>query len=143
MFPDCLKIAKVIPLFKKGAKTNATSYRLISILSILSKLAEKIMSSQIRGFLESNNELSMCQYGFRPGRSSNVLEIIYSKLDSSDVAKTVFLDYSKAFYTIKNDMRLEKLKHYSFDDGSRMLYLTNRKQFVNLNNVSSCYQNIS
>ena len=44
--------------------------------------------------------------GLGPG--SNVLEIIYSKLDSSDVAKTVFLDYSKAFYTIKNDMRLEK-----------------------------------
>ena len=151
VFPDCLKIAKVIPLFKKGAKTNATNYRPISILSILSKLAEKIMSSQIRGFLESNNVLSMCQYGFRPGRStsqaiSNLLEIIYSKLDSSDVAQTVFLDYSKAFDTINHDILLEKLKHYNFDDGSRMLlksYLTNRKQFVNLNNVSSGYQNIS
>ena len=116
MFP------KVIPLFKKNAKTNATSYRLISILSILSKLAEKVLSSQIRGFLESNNELSMCQYGpFRTGRSSNVLEIIYSKLDSSDVAETVFLDYSKAFYRISNDIRLEKLNHYNFDDGSRIL----------------------
>ena len=89
------------------------------------------MSSQIRAFLESNNRLSMCQYGFRPGHStsqaiSNLLEVIYSKLDSSDVAQTIFLDCSKAFDTINHHILLEK--HYNFDDGSRMLlksYFTN------------------
>ena len=48
VFPDCLKVAKVIPLFKKGSKSNPTNYRPISILPILSKITEKVMSHQIR-----------------------------------------------------------------------------------------------
>ena len=51
-FPNCLKVARVIPLFKKGSKTNPANYRPISILSVISKIAEKIMAKQMRDYLE-------------------------------------------------------------------------------------------
>ena len=56
-FPDCLKIAKVIPIFKSGSKTIFTNYRPISILSFFSKVLEKIMYLKLIYFLEVNNIL--------------------------------------------------------------------------------------
>ena len=42
-FPDCPKIAKVIPLFKSGSKTDVDIYRSVSLLPVLSKVLEKFM----------------------------------------------------------------------------------------------------
>lgn len=41
--PDIMKIAKVIPLFKKGDKLDLNYYRFISLLSSLSKVLENII----------------------------------------------------------------------------------------------------
>ena len=51
--------ALVTPLPKPGDPTNPSNYRPISSLPILSKIAEKIMSSQIRQYLESNSLISL------------------------------------------------------------------------------------
>ena len=64
-FPDIWKKALVTPLPKPGDPSNPSNYRPISSLPILSKIAEKIMSSQIRQYLESNSLISPKQYGFR------------------------------------------------------------------------------
>ena len=150
-FPNCLKVARVIPLFKKGSKTNPANYRPISILSVISKIAEKIMAKQMRDYLEIHDILSTNQYGFRPGRSTSqaiqsFLEIIYKKLDNSEVAQTVFLDYSKAFDTINHDILLRKLEFYHFSlESVNFLksYLSYRKQFVKINDISSDYCDIN
>ena len=64
-FPDCLKLANVTPVFKKGAPTSKNNYRPVSILPILSELFESLISKQLSEFSESI--LSIFQCGFRKG----------------------------------------------------------------------------
>ena len=64
-FPDCLKSANVTTVFKKGARTSKNNYRPVSILPILSKLFERLISKQLLEFFESI--LSRFQCGFRKG----------------------------------------------------------------------------
>ena len=69
-FPNCLKEAAFIPIFKKGANENIDNYRPIALLSVPSKIIEKVVANQIFEFLKINNILSNCLYGFRPGLST-------------------------------------------------------------------------
>ena len=52
VFPDKLKIARVIPIFKKGDKDKPGNYRPISILPVVSKLFEKLVNMRLVNFLE-------------------------------------------------------------------------------------------
>ena len=47
IFPDTLKIAKVTPIFKSGAKGNVRDYRPISILPVFSKVLERIRYNRV------------------------------------------------------------------------------------------------
>ena len=66
-FPNALKIATVIPLFKKGDREDVSNYRPISLLPVLSKILEGIMKAQIVSFFEGNSLLNRYQFGFRAG----------------------------------------------------------------------------
>ena len=65
IFPDEMKIARIIPLFKSGDKQNVSNYRPISLLPQFSKILEKIFNNRLMNFLNSNNLLYLRQYGFR------------------------------------------------------------------------------
>ena len=52
VFPDSLKVAKVVPLYKKKCKQNIDNYRPVAILSVFSKLLEKVMYSRLFSFFE-------------------------------------------------------------------------------------------
>ena len=69
IFPDRLKIAKVIPLFKKGDNHIFDNYRPISLLPSISKVFEKIASIQLYKYFVDNNLLYKSQYGFRKHHS--------------------------------------------------------------------------
>ena len=73
-----MKIAKVIPMFKSGTKTDVTNYRPISLLPQFSKILEKLFLTRINSFLCANNILSSSQYGFRTNLSTSlaVMELI-------------------------------------------------------------------
>ncbi len=64
-FPSLWKHAVVVPMFKNGDEGNVSNYRLISLLSILSKVLEKIITQQLMAHLENRNLFSNTQHGFR------------------------------------------------------------------------------
>ena len=80
-FPNCLKIAEVIPVFKKGDKCNPTNYRPISLLSQFDKIMEKMIFTRVYSYLEKQQLLSTKQFGFRPNSSTNfAISAVHDKL---------------------------------------------------------------
>ena len=54
IFPEELKISKVIPIFKSGSSEDVNNYRPISLLSIFDKIIEKLMHKRLYDFLQEN-----------------------------------------------------------------------------------------
>ena len=70
VFPDLLKIAKVLPLHKGGSTLDPNNFRPISLLSIFDKLIEKLMHKKLYEFLEEHSILFADQFGFRKKNST-------------------------------------------------------------------------
>ena len=70
-FPNQLKLAKVFPIFKNGAKDDPSNYRPISILPAISKIFEKHVYSNLMAFLNKYTLIHECQSGFRHAHSCN------------------------------------------------------------------------
>ena len=144
-FPQQLKNAIVIPIHKKGSKENTSNYRPISLLNTFSKIFEKLMKGFLMNYLESKSILNPKQFGFRRGLSTfdalkTLNEEIFSALDSKNHLLSIFIDFSKAFDTVKHDILLMKLHHYGirgiiFDWFSD--YLSHRTQSVKLSEYIS------
>ena len=111
VFPNKLKIAKIIPIFKKDDRTLFTNYRPISLLPIFSKVIEKVIGIQINDFFVENKLFFNHQYGFRSGHSTELaaLELtdrIITALDNYNTPLNIFLDLSKAFDTLDHTILL-------------------------------------
>ncbi|MBM3206904.1 MAG: reverse transcriptase family protein, partial [Candidatus Staskawiczbacteria bacterium] len=144
-FPDNLKIAKVIPLYKGGEDYLLTNYRPISILPQISKILEKLFFKRLESFVAKNNLITDSQFGFRTGRSTSMaiietIEAITHALDQKKYAAGVFLDIKKAFDTVDHKLLLDKLERM----GVRGIvldwiksYLERRKQYVTYNKKNS------
>ncbi len=65
IFPESWKHALVVPVLKNGVAADVSNNRHISLLPILSKVLQKIVSTQLVNYLEENNLLSKTQHGFR------------------------------------------------------------------------------
>ena len=151
IFPEQLKIAKVIPIYKKDDDTIFSNYRPISILPAISKIIEKVIYGQIYCYFSQNKLFSDSQYGFRHEHSTELaalelLDRINTVLDNNETPISIFLDLSKAFDTLNHSILLNKLKHYGITGLSLNLiqsYLSDRKQFVEFNSIKSNYEPIS
>jgi retron-type reverse transcriptase len=151
IFPDALKIAKVIPIYKAGDKSLISSYRPISLLTTFSKVFEKVILKRLENFLEKHKLLSDNQFGFRKNRSTQLaltsyLDKLTEALDKNEYAISLFIDLSKAFDTIDHSLLLKKLYSY----GIRGLaydyiksYLSNRLQYVETHGMSSSLLSIT
>ena len=71
--PDKIKIAKVIPIYKKGDPDASDNYRPVSVLTGFSKIFERIVYNRIHNFLTKHSVMYKGQYGFRPGFSTELL----------------------------------------------------------------------
>ena len=117
VFPEQMKLAKVIPVYKSGTKSDLSNYRPIALLSIFSKIYEKLMYNRIMNFLEKNNSLHETQYGFRPRRSCehallNAQNSILDSLNKRQISLLLLIDFSKAFDMVEHPILLKKLEHY-------------------------------
>ena len=151
LFPNNLKIARTIPIFKKGNREEISNYRPISILPFLSKIFEKCMHSQILNHFFFNNLISPHQFGFLKNRSTEdatlkLVETMYQNLNSKLISINIFVDFSKAFDTLNHVILIRKLYRYGIQGQALKLvenYLSNRKQYVNVNNILSSIKSIS
>lgn len=149
-FPNLLKLSKVICLYKKGDPKEMSNYRPISLLSVFSKIVEKLLAKRILNFLEVNNVLSSNQHGFKEGRSTisaltSILDFIYKNLDTGNKVMAVFIDLSKAFDCVDHDILLKKIECYGLRGQCNKLlksYLLNRKQYVDYFGTKSIELNI-
>jgi hypothetical protein len=150
IFPDRLKLAKVVPVYKKDNENIFNNYRPISLLPSLSKIFERLMHNQLHEYFTTNNLYLNSQYGFRSMHSTELatLELIdrnICNMDKNDTPINIYLDLSKAFDTIDHEILIQKLKHYGITGNSAQLlesYLTNRKQYVQFNNINSDFLTI-
>ena len=71
VFPDSLKLAKILPIHKGGSKSDPSNYRLISILSVLSKIIEKHVTKHLFAYMNKYNVSHKSQSGFRKNHSCN------------------------------------------------------------------------
>jgi len=134
--PNLLKMAKVIPIFKKGDNRFPENYRPISLLSIFDKIFEKIVCRRILNFWNKHNVIYKYQFGFRKNHSTTLalIEItdnIYKWLDDQYFVMGLYIDLQKAFDTLNHEILLKKL--YNYGIRGNMInwfrdYLTNRKQ---------------
>lgn len=90
IFPDCLKMSKITPVFKKGNKILPESYRPIALVPILSEIIESCLFTQMYDFFVKHNLLYEHQYGFRPKLSTTltVEKVIDNILDAFEQKQT-------------------------------------------------------
>ena len=150
IFPNDMKTAKVIPVFKSGDRLQFSNYRPISLLPQFSKILEKIFNKRLMSFIENHHVLTDGQYGFRSNHSTSLaltefVEKVTSAIDKQENTIGVFIDLMKAFDTVDHKILLSKLQCY----GTRGLaldwiksYLANRGQYVCYNNSNSELKNI-
>ena len=114
IFPDKLKIVKVIPLHKGGSTQDLNNFRPISLLSIFDKIIEKIIHKRLYHFLEHHNILFENQFGFRKNNSTSyalmeITERIKESIDSGKFGCGIFIDLRKAFDTVNHDILNKKI----------------------------------
>ena len=121
------------------------NYRPISLLSSFSKIIEKIVATRLTNFLDTNNLISNCQYGFRKNHSTlhplvHFLNDVSSALDRKEHTVAIFCDLRKAFDTVSHSILLSKLKKLGVRNVELQWfknYLSNRKQLVYVNGMNS------
>ena len=135
----------MITLHKKESAENPSNYWPISLLSVFSKIFEKIVHKRLYDFLEMNNALHTLQFGFRKKNSTShtlisMTEKIRNTIDNGRYGCGILIDLKKAFDTVNHSILLKKMEHY----GVRGIplqwfasYLSNRKQYVSVNGHTS------
>lgn len=151
IFPSAMKIAKVIPIFKKDDNKIFSNYRPISLLPTFSKILERVVHKRLYHYLVTHNLLSQSQYGFQANISTEhaILELqnrIVTDLARKHWCSGIFIDLSKAFDSLNHEILLNKLNHLGVRGKSLTWfksYLSERCQYVEINCSKSNNLNIT
>lgn len=142
--------AGVVPLFKKGKKSEPENYRPVSLTSLICKIIESILKDSILDHLDKFSLINDSQHGFSKGRSclTNLLvfmEEITHSLDEGNSVDVIYLDFAKAFDKVPYRRLFSKLRSHGI--GGKVTqwieaWLTNRKQKVGLNKKYSDWSSV-
>jgi hypothetical protein len=151
IFPSKLKIARILPLFKKENEQLLTNYRPISLLPVISKIFERVMFTQLHTYFKTNDLFCKNQYGFLQGLSTELAAMeltdrIIKDMDAGKIPLNIYIDLSKAFDTLDHSILVQKLKFYGVNGSALNLfksYLKNRKQYVDWDEHNSDFMDIS
>ena len=138
IFPDRLKIARVVPLLKKGDQHILDNYRPISLLPVVSKVFQKVVFYQFYQYVADNNITFTSQYGFRKLHSTELASLeladrFLQYLDQGKLPLSIFLDLSKGFDTLDHHILLDKLKYRGITNTPLKWfesYLHGRQQYI-------------
>ena len=149
-YPSSWKNANIIPIYKKGDKSNPKNYRPISLLCVPSKIMERVVHKHIFNFLRDKQLLHRSQYGFIPNNSCvhqlvYIHDMIMQALDNKKQIRMIFCDITKAFDRVWHKGLLHKCR--SLGITGRLLewlkdYLSERKQRVNVDGTFSDWNGI-
>ena len=135
-FADCWKISSVVPVFKNvGERSTAKNYHFVSLLSVVSKVFEKVVNNRIVDHLEKCGLFCDFQYGFRSCRSTaDLLTVVSDRIartfKRSGATQAVGRDISRAFDRVWHAGLLHKLKCYGISGQILSLissFLSNRQ----------------
>lgn len=138
IYPDELKIAKVIPIYKSGRKDLVENYRPISILPTISKIIESFIYQQLMDFVTLTNYIHPDQFGFVPKSGTeiatvNLIHDICVNLDKLLLVSAIFIDLKKAFDMVNRNILINKIALMNVDNKVYWRFY----QFVSMNNINS------
>ena len=120
-FPDCCRVPWVVPVFKNvGERSTAKNYHPVSLLSVVSRVFEKLVN-KIVDHLEESGLFSDFQRGFGSSRSTaNLLTFLSDRIarafNRSGITRAVAIDISKAFDRVWHAGPLHKLRSPGISD---------------------------
>lgn len=143
IFPQVWKVGKVCPVFKSGSRDMVENYRPVTVLSVVSRVFEKVLYNKI--FDNIKETISDKQHGFMRGRSTItnltcLTQFVSETLDDAGQVDVIYTDFSKAFDRIDHNIILFKLGSLGFSDSLMSLlgsYLSNRQNYVQYLNYRS------
>src|SRR5436190_4915195 len=150
--PKIWKSATIIPLPKTKHPTMVQHYRPISVLPVLSKVLERVVSDQLIDFLSERGLSDPCQFAYKRNTSTQtciirMLDEVRHAIDLRMVTISIFFDFSKAFDKVHHGHLIEKLKSKGFSCSAlrwMVSYLSERTQSVydRFENVTSSQAHI-
>ncbi len=118
--PAAWKQSIIMPIFKSGDADVPNNYRPISLLLVLSKISEKIITSQFTPYLEKQQLLSNTQYGFRSSLSTEsalltLTNKLFDDIDNIKVSLITLCDLSMGFDSVSHDVLMKKITNLNID----------------------------
>lgn len=145
VYPRLFKVASITPIFKSGQLNDLNNYRPIAVLSVISKIFDKCIHTQVLHYFLSNEYFSTKQYGFLPGKGCDLavfehVNKIVENIEDLKYCAGIYIDFKKAFDLVDLNILLHKLASYGIKNNELKLFQTflfNRQQFVKLNDTCS------
>ena len=149
--PTEWKIANIVPVFKKGDRSNPGNYRPVSLTCVCGKILEHVIYSHIFSHLKRYNILCDEQHGFQQNRSCETQLIgtvneIAENMNEGKQTDVILLDFAKAFDKVPHARLCHKLSHYGINGALLKWirsFLTDRTQQVIINGEKSSVSPVS